>query len=566
MKIVATISRIALVASAMTINGTSVAEEPQLGGTVNVVTVFRTLNPTTWDYYKWTWKANHDGMHLDHLIAGDLSKGPRGSKENLFVAQAYIPPEHYRGELAESWSLKKNPLRLGFKLRKGVYWPDKPGVMKRREVVADDIVYSFTHVWTSDRRIPTYWDFIKEWKAADKYTAVAYLNEYNANWGYRIAWDYHDWIAPPEYHKLSEKQRSDWKNAVGTGPYLVSKVVKGSRHEYLPNPDYWDRETIDGKEYKLPLNAKVVTHIIKDESAAVAAIRTGKVDIMEAIRWQFVDELKRTAPKLRIEPYLGTGGMFIALRNDQKPFNDVRVRRAMNLAVNQKEIQQALLNGNGALLNYPFSKRWTGLYTPIEKLSPAGQELFDYNPEKAKKLLAEAGYPSGFEFDVMASSANPYSMELLPILQAYYQRVGIKMNAKTLEYAAFRSHMRKDSQSAGYLMANGEGNPFSVLRKSFVTGQTWNPAMHADEKFDAMYKTALSETDQAKQEEILIAANRYIIEERVPHVWLPMQTAYRAWWPWVKNYAGELRVGAVRPGPIYARIWIDQKLKKEMGF
>jgi peptide/nickel transport system substrate-binding protein len=316
----------------------------------------------------------------------------------------------------------------------------------------------------------------------------------------------------------------------------------------------------------LPLNKKVVTHIIKDESAAVASIRTGKADIMEAIRWQFVDELKRTAPKLRIEPYLATTGTFIALRNDRKPFNDVRVRRAMNLAVNQKEIQLALLNGTGELLNYPFSKRWTDLYTPIEKLSPAGKELFEYNPEKAKKLLAEAGYPNGFKFDVMVASADPYHLDLIPILDAYYQRVGIKMKAKTLEYSAFRSHMREDSQSAGYLMNNGEGNPFSVLRKSFVTDQTWNPAFHADEKFDAMWKAALAETDQAKQKEMLIAANRYIIEERVPHVWLPTQTTYRAWWPWVKNYDGELRLGAVRPAPIYARIWIDEKLKKKMGF
>ena len=79
-------------------------------------------------------------------------------------------------------------------------------------------------------------------------------------------------------------------------------------------------------------------------------------------------------------------------------------------------------------------------------------------------------------------------------------------------------------------------------------------------------EAALAETDQTKQNKMLIEANRYIIEERVPHVWLPTQTVYRAWWPWVKNYAGELRAGAVRPAPIYARIWIDQKLKKEMGF
>ena len=215
--------RVAAIALPSVVGGIVLAAPPQLDGTVNVITVYRAINATTWDYYKWTWKENHDGMQLDHLIAGDPAKGPRGTKENLIVAQAYIPPEHYRGGLAESWTLKNNPLRLEFKLRKGVYWAAKPGVMEKREIVAEDVVFNFTHMWTSQRRIPTYWDFVKEWKAKDKYTAVAYLNEYNGNWGYRIGWGYYDAILPPEYYKLNEKQRADWKNATGSRPNFWKK-------------------------------------------------------------------------------------------------------------------------------------------------------------------------------------------------------------------------------------------------------------------------------------------------------------------------------------------------------
>ncbi len=127
MKHFATTKRLAVATLFTVISTTVIAEEPQLDGELDVITMYRTLNATTWDYYKWTWKENHDGMQLEQLIATDLSKGPRGTKENLFVAQAYIPPEHYRGELAKSWSLKKDPLRLEFKLRKGVYWAPKPG-------------------------------------------------------------------------------------------------------------------------------------------------------------------------------------------------------------------------------------------------------------------------------------------------------------------------------------------------------------------------------------------------------------------------------------------------------
>ncbi|MBA1146950.1 ABC transporter substrate-binding protein [Ectothiorhodospiraceae bacterium WFHF3C12] len=542
------------------------AEEPQLGGELNIVTMYRTINPTTWDYQKWTWKANHDGNQMDHLIRGDLDKGPRGTDENSFVAQAYIPREHYEGDLAESWELKEDPLRLVFNIRKGVYWPAKEGVMERRELVAEDIVKNFETMWSSDRKIPTYWDFVKEWKAEGKHTLVAYLNNYNANWGYRIGWGYYDGIMPPEWHALPEEERADWRNATGTGPYKVADIQQSSHETFVANEDYWDTAEIDGKTYELPLNDKVTYRIIKDESSAIAALISGRVDIMEAIRWQFIDQVREQAPELKINKALSTQGTFIALRNDQEPFDDVRVRRAMNLAVNQREIMASLLNGEGALLNYPFSKRWEGLYTPIEQLSPAGQELFEHNPEKAKQLLADAGYPDGFDFEVQVCTCDPYHMDMVAILQAYFQQVGVNMEVNTLEYGAFRSQMRADNQAAGYLMDNGEGNPFSVLRKSFVTGQTWNPAFHSDPEFDKRWKQAMAETDKATQNQMLSDLNRYIIEERVPHVWLPNEVFYSAWWPWVKNYHGELRVGAVRPGPIYSRIWIDQEMKEEMGY
>ncbi|HEX5515912.1 MAG TPA: ABC transporter substrate-binding protein, partial [Gammaproteobacteria bacterium] len=132
-------------------------QEPQLGGTLNVVTMYRTLDAVTWDFMHWPWKQNHDGLQLSTLIAGDLSKGPGGSNENTFVASDYIPEAHYRGELAESWELKQDPLRLEFKLRKNVFWPAKEGVMERRPLVAADVVASFQEMWKSERRIPTYW-------------------------------------------------------------------------------------------------------------------------------------------------------------------------------------------------------------------------------------------------------------------------------------------------------------------------------------------------------------------------------------------------------------------------
>ncbi len=78
-------------------------------------------------------------------------------------------------------------------------------------------------------------------------------------------------------------------------------------------------------------------------------------------------------------------------------------------------------------------------------------------------------------------------------------------------------------------------------------------------------KAVYLERDEGKRQAMLKAMTREILD-KAPYIWLPTPYMYSAWWPWVKNYNGELRAGAVRPGPIYARMWIDQELKKKMGY
>ena len=558
----------AIGAVALAIGNTSPvgAEQPQTDSSVRIITRFHTLNPLNWDFQRWVWKTSFDGLHTSQLLAGDLDKGLINGGSNKFIAPGWIPPEDTKGEIAESWEVKHNPLRIEFNIRKGVMWMAKEGVMDAREVVADDIVYHFNLMKEQERYIPSYWDFVKEWKTEGKYKAVVYLHSFNGNWPYRFGWGYFSPLVPPEWHKLSDEQRADWKYAVGAGPYMVTDVKKSSKVTYARNENYFETQTIDGKEYRLPLNKGVEYMFIKNEATAIAAIRTAKADIMELIRWQFVDQLKKSAPDLIIKGDMAPTFQLLALRNDKKPFSDVRVRRAMNLAVNQQEILDALLDGRGAVLNFPMSAGWASVYTPIEKLSPEGQELFSYNPDKAKALLKEAGYPKGFKFEMQYSTANPYHVDLVPMLQAYLEVIGVKLIAKPLEYAAYRSQMRKDTQAPGYLIQVADNNPITALRGYLKTDQTWNSAMHSDEKYDKMWDEALAQTNQAKQDAIVMAMNRYVIEERVPYVWLPTPFTYRAWWPWVKNYHGEMSVGAIRPGPIYSRIWIDEALKKKMGY
>jgi len=552
--------------AAASVSATAAEQAPQLGGTLNISTIYRTLDPLSWDVQRWPWKGNHDNLQLESLLRGDLKRGPGGTKEWPYTAADYLPFDLLEGSLAESYELLQNPLRIEFKLRKGVQWQEVPGVMQARPVVAADFVKNYEAKRNSPQAIPTYWDFVERWEAKDDHTLVAHLKTFDASWDYLIAWGYYDGLAAPEWHDLPAEKRADWRNVTGTGPYRPTEVQPGRQVVYSANKNYWGTETIAGKEYQLPLNDKVVYNIIKDESSAVAAFTSGRLDIMEAVRWQFADQIKKAAPQVIMRRNLANEGTYIALRTDRKPFNDVRVRRAMNMAIDQKAILKSLLNGEGELLNYPFSSEWKGYYQPLSELSPKAQELFEYKPEEAKKLLAEAGYPNGFSFDLQVCSCNPYNMDVVPMLQAYYQRIGVTMNIKAMEYGAYRSMMRHKDQADGYLINNASGTPLAVLRKSYMTGQTWNPTMLSDPKFDEAYQAAATELDRAKRDEMLRALNRYIIEDVVPQVWLPTQNYYSAWWPWVKNYNGEIRNGAMRPNSIYARIWVDQELKKKMGY
>jgi peptide/nickel transport system substrate-binding protein len=358
---------------------------------------------------------------------------------------------------------------------------------------------------------------------------------------------------------------SNWKNVNGTGPYKLIDYVQGNSNIYEKNPDYWGKETINEKEFKLPYVDKITYRIIRDEATRITALRTGKIDIMEAMRWQDADQLKKTVPDLKWNKWLATSGTFLSMRVDQKPFDDIRVRRALNMAVNKDEIIKAYYNGNAELFAYPQHPDYTGYFQPLSEQPASVQELFKFDPAKAKKLLAEAGYPNGFTFKTQVCSCSPDHTDLLPLISAYLEAVGVKIEIQPMEYAAFLSAMTTQTNAAGYFMNNGHTNPTTTIRKSFVPAQVWNPSQWNDPKLTARMDAVYEERDEAKRQAELRAMTTEMLDA-APYIWLPTPYVYTAWWPWVKGYEGELRAGSVRPGPIYARIWVDQELKKKMGY
>src|SRR6185436_16529298 len=174
-------------------------DKPKYGGTLEIGTVYVTLTALSWDAQDFNWKHNHDtGQFYEQLFAADLSKIVRNGGPYPFYADAWLPSDAVRGELAESWEWKENPLRVEIKLRKGVMFPEKPGVMASREFTAEDVLHSFNRLDKSPKKIAGYFDHVQKVHAPDPHTVVFEFKEFNAEWDYRFCWGYYSGVMPKE--------------------------------------------------------------------------------------------------------------------------------------------------------------------------------------------------------------------------------------------------------------------------------------------------------------------------------------------------------------------------------
>ena len=332
------------------------AENVQYGGTLTYLDQVPGLDPMSWDIMDWVWKEDAYEPAFNTRSGGwVIWKGPRGGnvkRETKARSARYCPEEVSCLEMGS-----EKPMKIILCLRKGIYWQDKPGVMKTRELTADDVVYSLNRLKNARKAIPDYMDFVGKMETPDKYTVIINMTEWAIDWPYRIGWGSYGAIQAPEQEKAPGGP-AKWENACATGPYMITNYKQGHSQIYTKNPKYWDSELIGGKKYKLPFTDKVVMMIIKDEATQLASLRTGKIDLMMVMNMKHVDELKKNLPELQWARYLYPGNYSMAMRMDTKPFNDIRVRRALNLAINKKEIIDSFFNG-------------TQRFTPIPSRPPS---------------------------------------------------------------------------------------------------------------------------------------------------------------------------------------------------
>ena len=534
--------------------------EPQYGGTYTALLMWIMTEPWligNWDMAGRNAVRCYHAAYMENMISGDIEKyGPRGTNEYNFKQTGVTPHKYCGNGLAESWEVYAD--HITFHIRPGVMWTGNENIgMEPREFTAEDAVFAMNYVtsapgekWLPDIYLPA--------EAVDKYTVNLPYKYYHYS-----VFDFNAvflGMFPPE---VVEAGAADWRNQVGTGPFILTNYVEGTAIEYKRNPNYWDTTNVGGKEYEIPFIDKLVYPIILDESTQIAAIRTAKLDYIQKVVAKYKETLEATCPDLIMDPITFDNPLKVFFRCDIPPFNGVNVRRAMHIATDREAIRDAVFPG-GDLNDFLGANIYS---LPLLERPASLQELFVYDPVKARQMLADAGYPNGFSTDLYIRAGEPNHEDVGALIQEQWAKVGVTVTLKAQEAGVlFNTYLeRKYEHCIIYDQGCGPHIIGAAIRGTEIILSDPGHTLVNDElkaMLDEQYTFIASDAERERLTKKMLIAGC----ELAPVISMPFPVGYHCWWPWVKNYFGEYDTIHLNPAPMIARLWLDQALKKEMGY
>ena len=547
-------------------------EKPKYGGTI---TIYYSNETASWDEAKYRMSASaiyHNPYIYNWLIHPDYTKGPSGSDEYGYLIGNW-PYDAIAGGLAASYEIPDDRTVI-FHIRKGVHWQNKAPV-NGREVTADDVVYTFTRNWnTPGSYMATgYKNFKPESiTAPDKYTVVLKYPPQDEAATMMISFTMAAMFVCIYPHEVVETygDLSEPMNAVGSGPFMIEDHVPNSSSTFVKNPNYWETDPFHPQlKNQLPYIDKLVSLVIPDLSTQIAALRTAKVDVSNQfnIDTETYNNIQRSTPELMERKVLFGGPTAIWWRVDRPPFDDIRLRKAMMLAFDNEAVVRDYYGGNAEIFADPWQPTSDHpYYVPLEDCPESIRELYEYHPDKAKELLAEAGYPNGIKFHVLCSSSSPAdAVDHLSIMAAYLAKVGVEMEIDVREHNVYRSIMVKKTMDYGIYRGQGTGAGYWKF-VPWQTGGPQNSGLFEDpiiaETIDKLFSPTIFQ-DAAKSAEIRTETTLYLLEQCL-RLQFPVPYMYHMWWPWVKQYNGEHKTYGGRYNSFWQYPWVDQDLKEEM--
>ena len=486
-------------------------------------------------------------------------------------------PTNTIGSLAESWS-QPDPLTYIVKVRQGVYWHDKPP-MNGRELIADDIVYNYHRITGTGSGFTERSEWAQALKtvplesvtATDKWTVVFKLKSLHLDALAAILDGTIAWIYPPEVIK-EHGDVTDWRNLVGTGPMMLTDLVEGSSITWEKNPDYWGYDE-KYPENRLPYIDQLRALFMPEDPTYLAALRTGRIDYIGPISGNAImshdqlESLKRTNPELVIYPYIDRSDNAIGMNTQRPPFDDIRVRKAMQMALNLEEINDGLYGGFADMTPQGVINRsLTCCVTQFEDWPEDVKKGFMYDPAGAEKLLDEAGLPRGadgirFKTELMHLVFRPLSY--VELLASYWNKIGIDVEIDSPPVPSFAS--RRGERDFEMISAEAAMRwNVLVLESRYLPTTSYNSANVNDPVYTAMHEAAAAATTIEEYNSIIKELDQYGIE-RFWEIWGGMAPQYVAIQPWLVGFSGETMLGTGQYTTIFSRLWVDSELKEAMG-
>ena len=435
------------------------------------------------------------GVDVTTLLPPDISDNP-----SMMVAKhifeglvAYDEKMNIVPVLATSWEVSKDGKEYVFHLRKGVKFHD--GTPFNAYAVKKNFDYILTHNVAYRKKL--FEPYLERVEVVDDYTVKFVLKFPFAPFINFMCHPAAMIVSPKAIDKYDDPAELG-KHPVGTGPFKFKEWIPGEKVVLVKNENYWRKG--------LPKLDGIVFMPIPEGITRALKVQTGSADLAVNIPVVLADKLEKDpnvdivkAPTLRV--------VFIGFNLKRKPFDDIRVRKALNYAVDKKTLCKVIMRGLATPSDSPVSAF-------IKDHANTGG--YPYDPEKAKELLKEAGYPNGFEVELITPKGRyPQDYETAIAVQSMLKKVGVKVKVTTMEWPTYVNRLLKTDNYDMYLVgwSPSTGEAIWVLDPLLTKGSIFNLSYYYNPKFEEILEKAKREIDPQKRHELLVEAQKIVVDD-----------------------------------------------------
>lgn len=477
-------------------------------------------------------RLNNNPTTLDPALITDVQGGTIAAKifnglvrfnENLDI----VP------DIALSWKLSEDQLAYTFRLRRDVRFSNG------RRITAKDIQYSFERVLTPGTRAPLTWVLDKIEGANDvtagkaqSISGIHIVNDHTITLKLKKPFGPFlslmamttAYVVPRE--EVERLGQDFGTHPVGSGPYVLAEWKHGQYLKLSPREDYFEgKPKLNGITYR----------VIPEDLTAVMEFETGRLDVLLIP----ASEYRRytTDPTWRDLVYGRTGlnTYYLGFNCTRPPFSDLRVRQAVNLAIDRKHMLNTIFEKRGVLASGPIPP---GLWKTMTWSKVLKEQGYGYNPQKAKTLIREAG-AEGKTIKIYITADDPEVLDIVEVIGNYIEKVGLHAEIVQLDWSALKQAVNEGKPDAFWLSwwadyPDPEDFLFPLFHSASV-GSGGNRTRCIDPELDQLIETAQSTMDEKQRYRLYRQAEDRIIQN-APWVFMWHKADYFVVQPWVKDF------------------------------